>query len=272
MKVISYRLKEWFNRSSNILFITSIYPGSGKTTLSTIIANKYNAKLLQLDELYTFLRLDKWFPNIAKGLNIKEFEEVLYKDTMIRNYYRYNSLMYCIDFFKEVRRDLYTKLFNHRFGEKYYLIGENYWFDNIWSQWTNWVIRKIKDSNSIKPVIIEGGQLNTVLLEDINKETLLVNTPLVIIKRNKYIALYNKAYKKICEEYRGISKVNRYYKSIKWYIESFSSSHLQKINTMNEYKLDDIVDILSKRDSIKVEKVYNFMKLSLFKNRMKYLR
>ena len=264
MKVLEYKISNWFNRSNPILFVTGIYPGSGKSTLSILLSNVYNTKLLQIDELYTFLRLDKWYPKSAKGLNIVELEKTI-NTPILNRYYRARSILECIYFFKTRRPDLYEELTKHKFGEEFYLIGKDYWFNKLWPQWTDYLIETNK--NSTIPVIIEGGQLNSILIKDWHKDVLL-NNSLIAIDRNKYIALFYKAYKKVHEDNKKLKGIKRLYETFKWMINSTKSKHLQDIYSRNETKLNELINIIGK-DNIKIEEVRNFLNLSLFSKRMK---
>ena len=86
MRLITHKLVRF--KPSYPLLITSIYPGSGKSTLAINLVKQIkeqdpniDIRLYQLDELYMFLRIDKWFPKDILNMNILEFEQFLKNDS-----------------------------------------------------------------------------------------------------------------------------------------------------------------------------------------------
>ena len=190
ISILQNNISKWNVKYESILLICAPYPGSGKSTLAEKLAQKNNAILIQIDELYKFLRLDKWFPKEVQGMNIIEFEKLLNDDQVYtRNVLTINrkeSTLACIEFIKEKESDLYEDVTNHRFGENYRPLGQLIHSElPIWDEWIDYLINKYRHHNQL--VIIEGGQLLNRLIDD---DELLYNIPLIIIDMPKFRAYY----------------------------------------------------------------------------------
>jgi len=62
---IKYNLNSWINSKNGKLFITG-YTGSGKSTISKTLSQKYNTKVIELDE---YIKIDEQYVNKLKNEN-----------------------------------------------------------------------------------------------------------------------------------------------------------------------------------------------------------
>lgn len=213
MRLITHKLVRF--KPSYPLLITSIYPGSGKSTLAINLVKQIkeqdpniDIRLYQLDELYMFLRIDKWFPKDILNMNILEFEQFLKNDSY--KSHRKESQILCIQFLKDKHPELFNKLYKHRFGEEFFLIDKDYHNKDIWNEWTKYVLHYCKYTyNGL--AIVEGGQLTSILNEDNESEYdcfIIVDTP-------EEQSLYQKVQRDV-EQYnpnsfRFINQIRTYY-------------------------------------------------------------
>lgn len=249
MKLILHELANF--DSFDPLLITSAYPGSGKSTLAISLVNQIkeqdsniDIKLYQLDELYMFLRIDKWFPKEVLHMNIMEFEQFLKNKTY--KSHRKESQLLCIQFLKEKYPELYNKLYKHRFGEEFFLIDKNYHNNSIWKEWTKYVLQYCRyDYKGL--AIVEGGQLSSYLLESNDYETfIIVNTPKIksfFQKIKRDVEQYNP------NSFNFIKKIKIYYNFIKrffnkkdrlWKIINDGVKNIKRLCERYEYRLSYI--------------------------------
>lgn len=241
VRILHRGLLNWKFQLDKCLLITSAYPGSGKSTLAIRLSKQYRAKLLQIDELYSFLRLDKWFPEEIRGMIISEVYDYL-QNGNLKEFYRRDSMIDCIEFLQTKEPEFYNTLNKHRFGEEFYLIGKDYYFHGLWPRWTDYLLEKYTHSDI--PSIIEGGQLSNVLIKEWHRDLIDNVNPLIIIEENKYKAFYRKALSKMKEEYPNSTKLVRFIKALQWINGKRKAEYLQKIFARNEKKIEILKDLI----------------------------
>ena len=196
ISILQNNISKWsVQKGESALLITSPLYGVGSSTLSKKLSVQNNAKLIQIDTLRNFLRLNKFHFIEARGMNIIELEDKLLNDSSFRltgEYDSFNekdSVLSCINFLKEKRRDIYDDLINNPFGNAHYSTFEfdKYNYDSlIFNEYVDYLLNEYRNGNEL--AIIDGAVLLKRLSED---EELLNNAPIIIIDSDKFRTYFN---------------------------------------------------------------------------------